>query len=243
MHTLETRDWLLMNSLIYKIYTMNNIDEMRLQFLEQLHMMISFDSADFFLPKPDDEHGLSRPVFYNIETDYSQEYEELDYSRDLMYGGRMLVYRESDIISDDARKQSDYYRQVYLPNRWNYSLQMILARKQKFVGVVTLYRVVGRKNFTYGDIFVLDQLKDHIAYRLYLEHESEASVVGKMSVTSGVKHYELTRREHTILQMIMDGNNNEKIAKDLSVSINTVKKHVLNIYRKTSVNNRVQLYS
>ena len=29
MRTLDTNDWIFLNSIIYKIYTMNNIDEMR----------------------------------------------------------------------------------------------------------------------------------------------------------------------------------------------------------------------
>ena len=53
MRTLDTNDWILLNSIIYKIYTMSNIDEMREQFLEQMKMLIDYDSADFLLASPD----------------------------------------------------------------------------------------------------------------------------------------------------------------------------------------------
>ena len=58
MRTLDTNDWILLNSIIYKIYTMSNIDEMREQFLEQMKMLIDYDSADFLLASPDGENKL-----------------------------------------------------------------------------------------------------------------------------------------------------------------------------------------
>ena len=49
MKNFETNDWLVLNSIIYKIYTINDFDEMRRQFLEQIKTVIDFDSADFYL--------------------------------------------------------------------------------------------------------------------------------------------------------------------------------------------------
>ena len=45
-----------------------------------------------------------------------------------------------------------------------------------------------------------------------------------------------------VLQCIMEGKDKEEICEELSISINTFKKHSLNIYRKLQVNNRVQLF-
>ena len=49
MKNFETNDWLVLNSIIYKIYTTNDFDGMRRQFLEQIKTVIDFDSADFYL--------------------------------------------------------------------------------------------------------------------------------------------------------------------------------------------------
>ena len=49
MKSFETNDWLVLNSIIYKIYTTNDFDGMRKQFLEQIKTVIDFDSADFYL--------------------------------------------------------------------------------------------------------------------------------------------------------------------------------------------------
>lgn len=242
MRTLETNDWMLLNSIIYKIYTMDNLDDMRTQFLEQIKMLIDFDSADFYLASPDGKNKLTSPVFMNCEDDMSEKYEELDYSLGILYSGKTLIYRETDIIPDDKRVETDYYKNVYKPNNWHYSLQMIMAREKEFVGCVTFYRTIGKDDFQYDDIFILDLLKDHLAYRLYKHKKSGECPGGKLSVTAAVEKYGLTRREQSVLRLLMDGKDNPYICEELMITDNTLKKHVLNIYRKLGVNNRVGLF-
>ena len=242
MRTLETNDWILLNSIIYKIYTMENFNQMRQQFLEQIKMLIDFDSADFYLASPNGEEKLAMPVFCNCEDDLSELYDNIDYSRGILYSGKSLIYRETDIISDEARVETEYYKKVYKPNNWHYSLQMILARDKQFVGVVTFYRTIGKDNFQYDDIFLLDMLKDHLAFRLYQQKKSGDLLEEKLTVSAATEKYELTRREQTILQLLMAGKLNLEICDELTITENTLKKHILNIYRKLGIKNRVQMF-
>ncbi|MBQ0027723.1 MAG: helix-turn-helix transcriptional regulator [Lachnospiraceae bacterium] len=242
MRTLETNDWILLNSVIYKIYTMDNLNEMREQFLEQIKMLIDFDCADFHLASPDGTNRLTSPVLFNFEEDMSTIYDEIDYSRGILYSGKTLIYRETDIMTDEKRKETEYYKKVYQPNRWHYSLQMVLARNKEFVGVVTFYRTIGKDDFAYDDIFILDILKDHLAYRLY-QHKKSGNLLGdKLTITAAVEKYNITRREQTILKLLMEGRDNADICDVLTITENTLKKHILNIYRKLGINNRVSLF-
>lgn len=50
----------------------------------------------------------------------------------------------------------------------------------------------------------------------------------------------LTPREQEVLQKIVEGSNNEQIAAALSISVNTVKRHVSSILAKLGVQNRRQ---
>jgi DNA-binding NarL/FixJ family response regulator len=50
----------------------------------------------------------------------------------------------------------------------------------------------------------------------------------------------LTQQEHRILTLIAEGYNNNEIADTLSVSKNTVKSHVQNVFRKLGVSDRTQ---
>lgn len=233
---------MLLNSIIYKIYTISSIDEMRRQFLEQMKMLIDFDSADFLLASPDGKNKLVSPVLFNCEEDMSIAYDEIDYSRGILYSGKTLIYRETDIIDEEKRVETDYYKKVYRINNWHYSLQMILARKKEFVGVITFYRTIGKDDFIYDDIFILDLLKDHMAYRLYQQKKSGDLVSEKLSVSAATEKYSLTRREETILKLLMEGRDNTSICSSLSISENTLKKHILNLYRKLGINNRVGLF-
>jgi len=242
MRTLDTNDWILLNSIIYKIYTMGNIDEMREQFLEQMKMLIDYDSADFLLAAPSGENKLVSPVLFNCEEGMSIAYDEIDYSRGILYSGKTLIHRETDIIDDSKRIETDYYKKVYKINKWHYSLQMVLARKKEFVGVITFYRTIGKDDFAYDDIFILDLLKDHLAYRLYQQKKSGDLISEKLSVTAAVEKFGLTRREETILKLLMEGRDNLAICDSLVISENTLKKHILNLYRKLGINNRVSLF-
>lgn len=242
MKKLETNDWIILNTIIYKIYTIDNFNEMRRVLLQELKMVVDFDSADFYLASKDSDHLLDNPITFNCDADMCQVYESLDYSRGILLGGKSLIYRETDIISDEARVETDYYKKVYKPNNWHYALQMVIAKHKRFLGVITFYRTIGKENFHYDDIFVLDMLKDHLAYRMEQRNRSGDDGAEKVTITEAVVKYDLTRREHTILQLLMSGEDNAFICEELSISSNTLKKHILNIYRKLDIKNRVQLF-
>ena len=242
MKTLETNDWIILNTIIYKVYTMEDFDEMRKELLEQLKLLVDFDSADFYLASVEDEKKLDRPVMYNCDSNLSEEYEELDYSRGIMLSGKSLIYRETDIISDESRVEMEYYKKVYKPNNWHYSLQMVVCRNGHFLGMITFYRTIGKEDFRYDDITIVDMLKDHMAYRLEQLWMEFCEDGGKMTITAAVQEYGLTKREETILRLLLAGLSNDEICEKLVISVNTLKKHVLNIYRKLGIRNRVQMF-
>ncbi len=242
MRKLETNDWIILNSIIYKIYTTENFTEMRQELLNQLKMVLDFDSADFYLASTEKGKLLCNPVTLNCDVDFSETYENIDYSRGILGSGKMLVYRETDIISDESRVQTDYYQKVYKPNNWHYALQVVLARHKKFLGAISLYRTIGKEDFQYDDIFVIDMLKEHLAFRLEQHYKTGNPDYEKLTVSETVAKYDLTRREHTILKLLMSGKDNNEICEELVIAPNTLKKHILNIYRKLGINNRVQLF-
>lgn len=242
MRRLETNDWLVLNNMIYKIYTTDDEIIMRRNFIEQLRMLIDYDSADFFVAGKNVEGELVRPVLYNCSRSHVDLYSQIDYSRGIMFTGQSLVYRETDIISDEKRLKKDYYQNVYRPNNWHYSLQMIISRDKKFLGVVTFYRNMGKDNFQYEDIFILDMLKDHLSFRMNKDFLRSEIREEKLTIKETVEKYQLTKREETILGFLMDGADNTQICNELVISLNTLKKHILNIYRKLGIRNRVQLF-
>jgi len=58
--------------------------------------------------------------------------------------------------------------------------------------------------------------------------------------TNNIEEFNLTPRELQILKLIAKGNSNIEIAKECSISINTIKAHVASILQKLEVEDRLQ---
>ncbi|MDR1628593.1 MAG: helix-turn-helix transcriptional regulator [Oscillospiraceae bacterium] len=232
-----------LSNIIYRIYSTENERQMRLEFLENIGQLIDFDSADFFLAKKDGSKGLECPVAYNCETERVIVYDRLDYSRIMLYSGKSLVYRETDIIDDARRVQTEYYANVYKPNGWHYALQFILGHNEKFCGCVTFYRFLGREDFTQEDVQLLDLLKDHMSLRLY----RDSARTGRRTADEVIANLDcsqaLTKKERQIILLLSAGKNNGDICGLLGIKENTLKKHLLHIYGKLQVNSKVELIS
>lgn len=59
--------------------------------------------------------------------------------------------------------------------------------------------------------------------------------------TSFFETYGISQREGEIIRLILKGHSNREIEEELFISLETVKKHIYNIYKKTRVKNRLRL--
>jgi DNA-binding NarL/FixJ family response regulator len=57
---------------------------------------------------------------------------------------------------------------------------------------------------------------------------------------NGREALQLTKREMEILQLVAKGFTNKQVADRLFISMETVKKHLVNIYKKLNANNRLK---
>lgn len=293
MPNLEANQWVALNNLIYHIYAEEDPLRMRERFLQDLRLLIEYDSADFFLSgrlekqveeirrgvsagegagsaptsswqkavaagqmgaTADEGAGaghdpdfLTDPVYYNCEKNLSAEYDKMDYSRSLVYSGKAMVYRDTDVMPDEDRVKTEYFRRIYKANSWHYSLQLVLAYGGTCLGAATFYRREGEKNFSFDDVFLLDSLKEHLSLRLQRDYEREKEEAAreaerKPSVAEAASRFGLTERETTVLGLLMDGQSHPEICAGLSIANNTLKKHIQSIYRKVGVSDRLALF-
>jgi DNA-binding CsgD family transcriptional regulator len=77
-----------------------------------------------------------------------------------------------------------------------------------------------------------------ISRRYILTYEQAQTVNAQI-----LKQYGISERESEIIELLIEGLSNQQIAKELYISLNTVKTHIKNIYAKVEVNNRLQLFS
>lgn len=246
MALLETNDWMVLNNIIYQINYLKDSQEMRENLLKQLLLIIDFDSANFFVTDSEDPRILKNMAGYNFSEklgeDYVGLYEKLDYQKGLMFDGKSRVYRETDIMEDKKRQETEYYKQFYQPNGWHYSLHASLAFEKRSVGTLALFRRQGKEDFNYKDVFVLEMLQDHLALRLYQDMSEHPDSDPKHTVHECVELYGLTRREEMILRCLVDGLEADVICQNACITNNTLKKHILNIYKKLGIRNRVQMF-
>jgi DNA-binding CsgD family transcriptional regulator len=69
----------------------------------------------------------------------------------------------------------------------------------------------------------------------------EEKISNKLEMNEIRRQYRLTRKETDILRRVVDGLKNTDIAKDVEITVQTVKDHLSNIYMKIGVENRVSL--
>jgi hemoglobin len=119
--------------------------------------------------------------------------------------------------------------------------------------VKTTYKGLGISNvewefFIYLAAETLDQsrLNDREKEELFsLLTRSKASITVTKQAPSPIGGFaayphELNQREREVLRLVALGNNNSEIAGELFISVNTVTRHLSNIFAKTSTKNRVQ---
>jgi len=76
---------------------------------------------------------------------------------------------------------------------------------------------------------------------LQQQREGSASAIGSADLDSITSRYGISKRECTVLVLVLEGKSNGEIAEQLFISQNTVRNHIFNIYGKLQVRNRIQL--
>lgn len=78
--------------------------------------------------------------------------------------------------------------------------------------------------------------KEGYLISIYPQNEQKQTAIFDTCLQLG-----LSKREAEIIELILNGDSNDAIAKKLFVSINTVKTHIKNIFNKLGVNNRTAI--
>jgi DNA-binding NarL/FixJ family response regulator len=105
------------------------------------------------------------------------------------------------------------------------------------IAVLTMMRDSSLSKFSEYEIQKLISIQKFLEYSLNLTY-LPARVSQRKSIS---KHYELTDRELDVLEWIIAGAENKIVAKELSISLATVKTHLVHIFTKLNVNSRAKL--
>ncbi|MBR3752224.1 MAG: LuxR family transcriptional regulator, partial [Ruminiclostridium sp.] len=134
------------------------------------------------------------------------------------------------------------YQNIYHEYNVYDCVQMNIAFGGRSLGRLALYRTRSYGPFTDQEVFYLRALSNHInlAYDLCMRSEEIKGPKGR-SMEELTQTYQLTRREAEILGLIFQGLNNQELLDRLTISKNTLLKHLQNLYRKCGVSSRLDL--
>ncbi|SHL97891.1 regulatory protein, luxR family [Anaerosporobacter mobilis DSM 15930] len=227
------------SDLIYKVYAIHNVSDMTSRLFESLRMFIEYDAADLYLyDELNKEYVLSNSLHYHAKGKRTAR--ELGLNIDILDKNTNIVYRESDYQKEDLFEQKRYIHTLYKENQFQFALHVILSYEDKRVGVINLYRYIGNQDFEYDDMAICNVLKEHLALRLSVEVQEQSGV--KYTVSEVVNRFNLTPRETQVLKNMLAGKDNYQISDEMMISIFTIKKHIMNIYRKLEISSRTQLF-
>ena len=243
---LTKNELMLLSGLIYKVYTIRDLREMRESLLEAIRPLIGYDMATFELASEDKPYHVSDPVGIGTSRKSMQHYldevQEYDYGRWTYAAPSGGVYRESDFMPDDKRVNTPYYQNFFKPEGVHYSLMLVIIKSQTFYGCLALFRSRESGDFTEREAFILNLLQDHIGYRLESEKKSKEQMSAIFPDQSTlIAKYGLTLRESEITNLLLRGLSVDMICDQLSITPNTLKKHRANIYKKIGINSAGEL--
>lgn len=237
---------IVINEIIKKIYYIEDYDKMRNSFVNMIGSIIPCKIANYFL---DDSNEFYHPPVSNILPiekiiDYLDNFESNDPTSWFYMSGKSMVYREKDVFDINEIENSDFYRKICIPNNIHDALMACLATNGEYIGLVTLFKETGAEEFSEDDMFILELLKEHLECRHMIEARKDMALKKSSSSDSSmyfIREYNLTIREVQILELLLDGKSNDYISDKLAITPNTVKKHLLNIYRKLKITRRSEL--
>ncbi|MFJ7735583.1 LuxR C-terminal-related transcriptional regulator [Lysinibacillus sp. NPDC097287] len=209
------------------------VEDVRLHIQHKLADIFGYDQTIFWYA--DNNGNLSDPINYNLSdralTDYLTDfhfYDLLHPTKNVNLFLEKKAIRLDDLVTPNQYENSPFYRSFMKGYGYHDEMVVALIHQDTFIGAIGL----GQKNnlckFTEKDSNTLKLVSDVIAsVLLHQKNNNEFSL--------------LSNREIDVVNLVKKGWTNQVIAATLHISVNTVKKHLQNIYEKYSVQNRTQL--
>jgi len=155
------------------------------------------------------------------------------------------VFRQSDIIPPGKWEKTRVYRDLWQPKGMFWGVFLSLVHKDVPLAILGIQREKSASDFSDRDIYIMNTLKDPLERKFFslledrrLTGDAGADRILKASVSLG-----LTKRETEIVSLICAGKGSDEMCQILYITHATLSKHLSNIYAKTKVKNRTQLFA
>jgi DNA-binding CsgD family transcriptional regulator len=249
--TLFDYEWQFLLQMVSRINYSETYTETCDTILQQMRTLIPFQTGIIF--QTSRENGrvtLSHPVSTEPVDDSSDHafFTEGNYPHwnEFIMAPYSIVFRQSDIIAPAKMEKTRVYREIWQPRNVDWGLFISLVYKDCPLAVMGLMRDKENEDFSARDIYIMNTLKDPLERKFYSLLEGKLRRYGSLAhperIAKTAARYGLTKRETEIVALICASKSSEDICRQLYITHATLSKHLSNIYGKTKVRNRTQLF-
>lgn len=239
MYNLRNIELQTLSNVLLDLYEATEVNELMDSFLSNIRELIPYEQSSFQVVNLDENNFcVTESVFKNVKEEFKELFYELssdqNYLKNLFACKNSIVYLESSLIEESIRHKIEFYKKFFKPQNLEYAAGIVLIKDSRKLGVISFFRSKQWGDFSEKEIFFLDILKAHLA-------NSVSKLISMKQNEPALDEQLFTSREREIIQLLINGCTNEEIAKELFISVSTIKKHIYNIFNKYGVHNRVAL--
>ncbi len=240
---LTAKDWGIINDLVCNMFSKEDINVVIKDFFNSFKQLVPYDRAAFdyeYIENPI-KNFFRHEVLYNFKEkdsiNFKENYSISNYTRWACLETKNVVYKETDIIQDSIRENTQIYLHFYKPLGIHYIAAASITFKDSILGFITLYRRNEQSDFSRKELEILRIISAHLSNRLNIHN---SSLNPYLIIPSSLQE-KLSNREIEIVQLIVKGLTNNEISEKLFISPLTVTKHLDHIYKKLNINSKLQL--
>ncbi|EAY4636804.1 LuxR family transcriptional regulator [Salmonella enterica] len=209
--------------------TTGHIDGITLHCLQSIAQLIPLSSAVFYRV-----NAYLKPeayVLHNISNSTHQQYLEhfqpLDPLSPSRFGQQVVTV--ATMTPGICARHRHYYHEFMLPNHVCDMIEIFIRRGHRIIAGISLMRDIP---FSSEERLRAQAVQPLLGLAIHdsLQEDNDLESI-------------LTAKEREIVGMVCEGASNKLIARQLNISLSTVKTHLRNIFAKTEVINRTELVS
>ncbi|MCZ6831140.1 MAG: LuxR C-terminal-related transcriptional regulator [Gammaproteobacteria bacterium] len=202
--------------------------------------LLPLSSSAFYLVGADMRHRgvVLRNLEAEAERNYVENFLHLDPLNPALFehsGERVVCIGE--LMNTAELLRSEYYTGFMQPLNHRHVADMFFRRDGSIVAVLSMLRDATMGQFKKEELGLLRNLQPFLEYTLntvYLprRHRQRQDVS---------QTYALTEREVDVVELIVAGASNKIIARELGLSLATVKTHIQHVFQKMEISSRTEL--
>ncbi|EGH0613096.1 response regulator transcription factor [Salmonella enterica subsp. enterica serovar Infantis] len=209
--------------------TTGHNDGITLHCLQSIAQLIPLSSAVFyrvnayFKPEAYVLHNISN----STHQQYLEHFQPLDPLSPSRFGQQVITV--ATMTPGICARHRHYYHEFMLPNHVCDMIEIFIRRGHRIIAGISLMRDIPFSSEERLRAQAVQPLLGLAIHDSLQEDNNLASI--------------LTAKEREIVGMVCEGASNKLIARQLNISLSTVKTHLRNIFAKTEVINRTELVS